>query len=182
MANITCASVYEVPLKKYPFEFPIIYEIAEKINKTCPIDPRLWEPFTEVLKNDFVHQLTCSGSGWARDDWTAYPPSETLQRFMAWKAPLIQVIFQFPRPPFGFAVEAFTILHVLGDPIDTIASMLFTLSVCQERAKLLWHRPEHEWKALTLIMMSLDECGEHRQAAKFEEKCVSKMTRSLISC
>lgn len=167
---------------KYLFDFTIIYEIAKKINETCPTDPRLFKSFTLLLKNEFVHNITGAGGGLARHDWTAYPSSETLQRFMAWKAPLIQVIFQFPRPPFGFTVEAFTILHLLGDPIDTIASMLFTLSLCQERAKLLRHRPDNERKGLTLIMMSYDECGDHREAATLEKKCASRRTRSLSAC
>ena len=177
MANTACKG-YQVPLDNhpYPFDFTLIYEIAKKINGTCPEDPRLFEPYTLLLRDDFVHWLTDSGSGWGRCDWTGYSTGDILQRFLTWKAPLIQLIFQFPRSPLGLAVEVFTILHLVGDPIDTIASMLYTLSVCQERAQSLQHLPENEWKAFTLIMLSCEECGEHQIAAELQKYCVSRTT------
>ena len=81
---------------------------------------------------------------------------------MTWKAPLAQLIFLFPRPPLGASVEIFTILHLMGDSIDTIASLLYTLEVCQRRAKPLRKQgmPDADWKALALVMAAYEEIGD----------------------
>ena len=56
-------------------------------------------------------------------------------RLTTWKFPLLQLVAQFARPPLGFAEEAFTMAHLLGDPIDTINNLLQKLSDCQRRAQ-----------------------------------------------
>lgn len=66
-------------------------------------------------------------------------------------------------------------LHLCGDPTDTIASLLYTLEVCQRRVERLRGR-RHErrmkkenWKVLTLIMASYEESGNVDAAAELEE-------------
>ena len=85
-------------------------------------------------------------------------------------APLVQRIFQFPCPPLGAKVGIFAIAHLLGDPIDTISSLLYKLAVCQSRAELLRKKgiSDQDWKALALLMDSYDECGDSQAAIKLE--------------
>ena len=83
----------------------------------------------------------------------------------------MQLIFQFPRPPLGAKVEIFTIAHLLGDPIDTISSLLYTLATCQSRAEMLRKKgiTDQDWKNLALIMDSYDECGKSQAAIELED-------------
>ena len=98
-----------------------------------------------------------------------YPAREIISRLMAWKAPLVQLIFQFPRPPLSTKVQFLVMFHLVGDPIDTIASILYTLAVCQSRADALRNiMPEGDWEALVLIMVSYEESGNMEACEELE--------------
>jgi hypothetical protein len=68
--------------------------------------------------------------------------------------------------------QLFTLLHLLGSPANTIASLLYTLAVCQKRAVLLRDALaaiecsecddtiKLDWKHYALILVSYDECGD----------------------
>ncbi|KAI4219884.1 MAG: hypothetical protein L6R36_008010 [Xanthoria steineri] len=85
------------------------------------------------------------------------------------KFPLLQLVASFPRPPLSLSVESLVILHLIGDPVDTIQNLLLKLAICQQMAQywrseceVLLQDPtednqDHEldlkdrnWKALTL--------------------------------
>jgi hypothetical protein len=126
-----------------------------------------------LLRNDFVKIITGERRGWLKSDWTAYESEDILTRLMVWKAPLFQLLFQFPRPPLGLVIEAFSMVHLMGDPIDTLGGLLYTLFLCRRRAQLLRKRRDLKrthWKALALIMMSYDECGVPQEAARMETR------------
>lgn len=111
--------------------------------------------------------------------WTRYPIEDIWTRIVTWKLPLFQLAVQFPRVPLGFDVETATVLHLLGDPMDSMACVLFTLASCHSRARLAKNicedaglRQENPvfsstWKALALIMVSYDECGKSEQVEDF---------------
>lgn len=86
------------------------------------------------------------------------------------KFPLLQLVASFPRPPLSLSVESLVILHLIGDPVDTIQNLLLKLAICQQMAQywrseceVLLQDPtednqDHEldlkdrnWKALTLV-------------------------------
>ncbi|KAF2004955.1 hypothetical protein P154DRAFT_560345 [Amniculicola lignicola CBS 123094] len=109
--------------------------------------------------------------------WKAYDNSDIWSRLVTWKLPLFQLVVQLPRAPLGFRVETASIMHLLGDPIDSVMSMLLTLAICQSRVEEAkktcsvsgldpsyteYHRT---WKALAIIMVSYDECGRPEKAA-----------------
>ena len=99
------------------------------------------------------------------------------------KFPLLQLVVSFPRPPLSFRVECLVILHLLGDPIDTIKNLWLKMSVCQEIADF-WklkcgippdrhmdHDEDHEqdledrdWKALTIVTDAYGEWSEDTSA------------------
>jgi hypothetical protein len=130
---------------------------------SCPSNPNFF-PGTPYLTNAACEALVGGGG------MKAYPTRDILTRLLTWKAPLVQLIFQFPRPPLGASVEFFTILHLVGDPIDTIASLLYTLEVCQKRAESLREQgmPDRDWKSLALVMASYDETGNNEACADLE--------------
>jgi hypothetical protein len=126
---------------------------------------------TEVASRS-ITQL--SDSIWT--GWTAYPISDIWNRIVVWKLPLLQLLSQFPRPPLGPSVETGVMMHLLGDPIDSVASMLLTLSICQERAQQAKQlcvtkrgdpRYQRTWKGLAIIMVSYEECGAPEKVEEF---------------
>jgi hypothetical protein len=128
-------------------------------------------------------------------------------RLTTWKFPLFQLISISPRPPLGFWEEAFSIVHLLGDPIGSSTDLIRKIDSCQKRAGVWKHElsleeldrvlQDHEgspkqyqqrlWKALALISVSYDEWGPDKGIAAEEyikrELCVflpSIGRRSLI--
>ena len=95
------------------------------------------------------------------------------------KFPLVQLVASFPRPPLSFKIESLVILHLLGDPVDTVKNLLSKLATCQQMA-LFWKSKcevileaptecdeDHEldlkdrnWKALTLVTDAYGEWHE----------------------
>src|SRR3954447_16575740 len=123
------------------FDFVKLSAIIGQINATCTD----WF-VSGQLTDDACREI--AGSGWAKHN--GY---QMWGRLTMWKLPLLQLLSQFSRPPLGFMAELFAITHFIGDPIDTIWSLLHKLAHCKSRAELwkLDGRPENEWKALTLI-------------------------------
>lgn len=88
-----------------------------------------------------------------------------------WKIPMVLLLIQFARPPLALHTHLFTLLHLLGDPVNTIASLLYTLAACQERALSL-RRPfdVSKWsisRRYALILQSYDECGNRGNIKDF---------------
>lgn len=112
--------------------------------------------------------------------WSAYPIEDIWTRIVTWKLPLFQLAVQFPRAPLGFHVETATVVHLLGDPIDSIVCALMTLAMCQSRADsakriskahgIGEEHPEYArtWKSLALMMVSYDECGKSDAVEEFQ--------------
>jgi len=101
--------------------------------------------------------------------WGVYTTSEIMGRLHSWKAPVLILIFLFPRAPLGVATWIFTLVHLCGDPVDTIASLLYTLAVCQIRAKRVCKgRAGRDWKPVVLLIGSYDEYGNMEAADELE--------------
>jgi hypothetical protein len=157
------------------FDFASLFVVYLYLNQTCAPESDIFFQGTRMLTEvagRFITQL--SNSIWT--GWTAYPISDIWNRIVVWKLPLLQLLSQFPRPPLGLSVEMGVMMHLLGDPIDSVASMLLTLSICQERAqqaKRLYGTksadPRHArtWKGLAIIMVSYDECGAPKKVEEF---------------
>ena len=150
--------------------------------------------FSFAELNKYLQNLTAGGSIstnselWTRQDITSLSPAtcrkltshhwispygfdDIWNRQATWKLPLVQLLFLFTRQPFGWKANFFTIIHSIGDPINTVASLLFAIERCQVRANLIRDycvKPENrrrhkqsdfEWKAFTLLLISYDEHG-----------------------
>ncbi|KAH8901127.1 hypothetical protein GQ53DRAFT_850519 [Thozetella sp. PMI_491] len=61
--------------------------------------------------------------------WWVYPAAAILARLIDFKLPLLQLVFQHPRPRLviGRWSQVLAFLHLVGDPIDSMSSNLFTL-------------------------------------------------------
>jgi hypothetical protein len=104
-------------------------------------------------------------------DWKQYISVDVWDRIEVWKIPLVLLIIQFPHTPLALHTHIFTIFHLLGDPVHTIGSLLYTLAACQERAMLLkTHLGDpgsSNWKIYALILTSYDECGNRGNVTEF---------------
>jgi hypothetical protein len=160
------------PPPPHRFDFVYLWNVTQQIISHCPNDTRLFAGDQTKLNQAACMSAAGETSSWT--SWTRYPPNDIWSRLSNWKFPLLQLVFQFPRPPLGIGTEAFALTHLMGDPIDTIASLLYTLAVCESRARfwkrvckrsskpVLGGRREQDWKVFTLIMVSYDEwkCGK----------------------
>ncbi|KAK4998009.1 hypothetical protein LTR66_002680 [Elasticomyces elasticus] len=156
--------------KRTGFNFQTLWDITQKIQHQCPYDTRLYNP-----ENPNRTQLTNAAcmdiSG---DSWTSFPAPEVIARIALWKLPLFQLVSLYPRPPLCLEVTVFVICHLLGDPIDTIWSLLYKLCATQSHATS-WEAKikagdskeqfVRDWKALALIESSYDECQKRSYRA-----------------
>ena len=146
------------------------------IQEACANDTRLFiaDGGIPSPRNAALTQAACVAI--AGSDWAYYPAADIWTRLTTWKFPLLQLVASFPRPPLSFSVECFVIVHVLGDPIDTIKNLLLKMSSCQRIAKY-WRIQSEEliakpidrdedldWKALTLLTDAYGEWGEDGKA------------------
>jgi hypothetical protein len=149
------------------FEFVGLLLVHTYLNETCAAGSEVFFEGTRMLTNAACQRIAgLSNDIWT--GWTAYPISDIWNRIVVWKLPLFQLVSQFPRPPLGPSVETGVMMHLLGDPIDSITSMFVSLAICQERAQraknlcgLRRDDPDFSktWKGLAIIMVSYDECG-----------------------
>ncbi|KAK0637456.1 hypothetical protein B0T17DRAFT_614045 [Bombardia bombarda] len=130
-----------------PFSFVPLYEFLQEAlqNTTDPYT----SPYFRVegnwisITNDVCLQITNS----THDSWTIYDNAGIWNRIVTWKLPLVTLLFQFARPPFAWRLwtntNVFILLHLVGDPLNTITSLLTTLSACQRRVKTIQARITH---------------------------------------
>lgn len=162
------------------FESRVLYDVYTRLNETCAAGSEIFFKDTRKLTNQACERMTGSvGSIWK--DWTAYPISDVWNRIVVWKLPLLQLLSQFCRPPLGWDVETGIMLHLMGDPIDSVATIFLSLAICQERAaqaKNLCRRAgiakgdpgyDRTWKGLAIIMVSYDECGASQKIDSFRQ-------------
>jgi hypothetical protein len=160
------------------FEFAGLYIVNAYLNQTCDPGSNIFFQGTRMLTRDACERITrTSNDIWK--GWTAYPISDVYNRIAVWKLPLLQLLSQFPRPPLGPSVEVGVMLHLFGDPIDSVSTILLSLATCQERAKqakalcvetgMKEDHPDYlrTWKGLAIIMVSYDECGASEQVDDF---------------
>lgn len=158
------------------FQFTSLWKYTQSIQNACANDSRLFISHGRDAspQNASLTQASCAAI--AGSDWKYYPAADIWTRLTTWKFPLLQLVASFPRPPLSFAVEFFVILHLLGDPIDTMKSLLAKMSGCQRTAeywktecKSALETPREgeedcDWKALALITDAYCEWGEGEQA------------------
>jgi hypothetical protein len=141
------------------FDFQGLYEYLQDIQKNCSKDdPRLVYQYDEAfLTLDAVRRWT--GEHWKT--WSPCPGNDILKRLLTWKFPLVNLLSQFGKQPLGIWREIATICHLIGDPIDTLASMFYTLHVCWLRVRMLkqLQLEPQDWKAVVLVMQAFDECS-----------------------
>ena len=160
------------------FDFSSLWKYTQSIQQACANDSRLFQFHggSTSPRNASLTQASCAAI--AGSDWKYYPGADIWARLTTWKFPLLQLVASFPRPPLSFRVECFVIVHLLGDPIDTVQNLLAKMSSCQNIAKEwmadsdnLMGQPvgedeDQNWKALALITDAYGEWNESGNARR----------------
>jgi hypothetical protein len=58
------------------------------------------------------------------ESWAAFPWDESIQKLSTWLIPVLLLLGTLHFPPLPALYNVFSVVHVLGDPIDAIWSML----------------------------------------------------------
>ncbi len=150
-----------------------MYTIAQEIATICLNDTRIrkWAEGVYVLTMDAAIEMTGLVGGFLGIwEFHSYDPYLILTRFQTWKLPLFELMMQFPRPPHGLAVEAFSLAHMMGDPIDTLASLIFSLHCAQRRVTNLERNGMSRKRLLELVLLitSYEEYGDDENVVKLE--------------
>ena len=160
--------------------FDKLFTVHQYLKKTCLPTSDIFFPGTTLLTDATCHKV--SGTTPSIGSWTMYPKEDIWTRIVTWKLPLFQLVAQFPRPPLGLAVESLTIVHLLGDPVDSMMSMLVTLAMCRSRAALAKKvcaaaniqttdaEYDRIWKGLAITLVSYDDCGKSEDIVGFCEE------------
>ena len=160
------------------FHFASLWKYTQNIQQACPNDTRLFLPLGGIAspQNASLTQASCAAI--AGPGWTYYPGADIWTRLTTWKFPLLQLVASFPRPPLSFWVECFVILHLLGDPVDTVKNLLAKMSSCQIAARdwkvkceEILERPlgedeDRNWKALAILTDAYGEWNMDEEAKK----------------
>jgi len=169
------------PIDNYghvPFYMEEMFVILENITACWPDYPGLveWNGMTAFSPAEIARITGNHHTGIVASIWyfTPYQLDLFLGRFQIWKVPLIQLLMLFPRPPHGAAVELMSLFHLMGDPIDTIASLIFTLQITQNRLRSLGTNgmSRKKLEELTLLIMAFEEVGSDEIAVSLEEAWV----------
>ncbi|KAK3940283.1 hypothetical protein QBC46DRAFT_354278 [Diplogelasinospora grovesii] len=157
-----CNSSIPLDYPQFGFDIHKVQDIADNVTHTCPSSPLLWQPYIFTLA---AVAIFCGRN------WSVYAPALILQCLTSFKVPLLQLLLEVPRPPYGILAGAFAVLHLTGSPIDTIASLLFTISVANNRVQRLSKsqnggggQQRHKALLKSLVLLSLDEIGESAEA------------------
>jgi hypothetical protein len=137
--NITfnCTQLVPTCYNPHGFDFPTLWNITQRYFEQCPRGPLIFVPHghTSVLAQEVSLTLAAAVAIVATaKPWTVYSASDIWFRLTTWKFPLWQLVASSPRPPLGWSVECFSVLHLLGNPIGSIAGLLSKLHNCQLRA------------------------------------------------
>jgi hypothetical protein len=117
---------------------------------------------TDPLLTLFGCESTC-GNG-----YELWPADDTLLRITMWVFPAIVLLVHFHFAPLGTANKFSVIAHILGNPLDTLWSMMTRQEVNRrlyERARR--YSDGHEFKHIATIWSAYDELGWQDPSSHF---------------
>lgn len=113
------------PASKHGFDFDYLYQFTHD-----PSTPR--DYITRPYYNQSILALTFQGCVDAvGKSITYYSRQDVYDRVILWRVPLLALWLTATLPPFGIHTQTFTLLHLVGDPIDSIWSLLYRLDLAE---------------------------------------------------
>ena len=154
------------------FQFTALWRVTTGIFQACANDTRLFGRDEPALSLDAAALTQEACEAIVGRSWTWYPEADIFARMTSWRFPLFQLVATFPRPPLNLKVNMFVMVHLLGDPIDTIRNLLIKLHECEQRAQfwrqqfelplrdLVGNHPDRDWKAVSIISEAYNEWND----------------------
>ena len=113
------------PVLKHGFDFYYLYQFTHD-----PSTPR--DYIIRPYYNQSILGLTFKGCVDAVGRSIApYSRQGVYDRVVLWRVPLLALWLTTTLPPFGIHTQTFTLLHLVGDPIDSIWSLLYRLDLAK---------------------------------------------------
>ncbi|KAH6980658.1 hypothetical protein BKA56DRAFT_731754 [Ilyonectria sp. MPI-CAGE-AT-0026] len=126
---MACNNYTHTPLPH--FSATALIDLIGNLSETCPHDLVDGIGVKETVANE-IFQGENSFFANFLGRWSPYAVAVIFSRLIDFKLPLLQLISELPRPQLftGWWTQAFAVLHLIGDPIDSLSSYLFTLATC----------------------------------------------------
>ena len=115
-----------------PFSFEYLWPIAVDIYQNNPRNSSLYHPHDNQSRICLTYDACVAHVG---TGYTLYSRQDVYDRVILWRIPLIALIFTATLPALGFPSQAFTIFHLIADPIDTLWSLFYRLHLARRHAK-----------------------------------------------
>jgi hypothetical protein len=169
--NVDFSSCYDyiLALNASSFNDPTIYQLWDS-NHTFYQDPR---------------QLVLTLPGCEHvcgDGWQLWPILDVLDHFSLWVLPAVILISHFLFPPLPWTNYAFIIFHAIGDPIDSLWSMLAR----QEAQRRLYRAAQNipglidpnDHKYIATVWSAYEEVGWQDASSNLNRSLVSRNRRA----
>ncbi|KAL6359895.1 hypothetical protein LRP88_07323 [Fusarium phalaenopsidis] len=126
---MACSNYTHTPLPH--FSTAALIDLIGNLSETCPHDLVDGIGLRDAVANE-LFQGEESFFAQSLGSWSPYTAAIIFSRLIDFKLPLLQLISELPRPQIipGWQTQAFAVLHLIGDPIDSMSSYLFTLATC----------------------------------------------------
>ena len=110
------------------FGFATLWNITKAIYDLNPRNESLYHPYDNQSRICLRYDACAAYAGEA---YTEYTAQDFWDIISAWRIPLVALIATTPLPAFGFLSWIFAIVHMIADPIDTLWSLFYRLSLAR---------------------------------------------------
>ncbi|MCJ1384674.1 hypothetical protein MMC17_007792 [Xylographa soralifera] len=110
------------------FDFGTLWNITKAIYELNPRNDSLYHPYDNQSRICLKYDACVLYAG---TSYTEYTTQDFWDIISAWRIPLIALIATTPLPALGFSSWIFAIIHMLADPIDTLWSLFYKLSLAR---------------------------------------------------
>ncbi|MCJ1398986.1 hypothetical protein MMC11_002188 [Xylographa trunciseda] len=112
----------------FSFDLGTLWNITKAIYELNPRNESLYHPYDNQSRICLKYDACVTYVG---TSYTEYTTQDFWDIISAWRIPLIALIATTPLPALGFSSWIFAIVHMLADPIDTLWSLFYKLSLAR---------------------------------------------------
>jgi hypothetical protein len=167
-------------------DFPSCYNYLLELNASSFNDPtiyHLWDSNNTFYQDPRQLVLTLPGCEHVcGDGWQLWPILDVLDHFSLWVFPAVILISHFLFPPLPWKNYAFVIFHAIGDPIDSLWSMLARQDAQRRLYRAARNIPNligpNDHKYIAAIWSAYEEVGWQDASSDLYRSLVSRNWRA----
>lgn len=167
-------------------DFPSCYDYLLALNTSSFNDPaiyHLWESNHTFYQDPRQLVLTLPGCEHVcGDGWQLWPILDVLDHFSLWVLPAVILISHFLFPPLPWKNYAFVIFHAIGDPIDSLWSMLARQEAQRRLYRAAQNMPglidPNDRKYIATVWSVYEEVGWQDASSDLNRSLVSRNRRA----